>query len=134
MSVKQSTRPAIGIEVRSIESLFAEFHAEPVSERPLSESARIYMLDPIAISTTLERLTDDVIIAGIAQGIVVVGWVALWPPAQRFAIDVIPHRFERGSYARLAELEIRFVWEDGNARRTNGEADREPNSNAEGSD
>lgn len=178
MSREQTDPQVIEIGVRSIDALFAEFHAEPISERPLSDSARLYVLDlyesvpepgpealivraparersqtdeqavraalradfrahsgryrdaarfsrrdwlsawigiaillgSIAISTTLERLTDDVIVAGIAQGIVVVGWVALWPPAQRFANDVIPHRFERRSYAGLAQLEIRFEW------------------------
>jgi hypothetical protein len=171
---------AIEIAVPSINALFAEFHAEPISERPLSENARWYLLDlcesvadpgpemliirvpasersrtdeqavktalradflahtgsylkaarlshrerlsafigiailllSIAISTTLERLTGNVIVAGIAQGIVVLGWVALWAPAQRFAIDLIPHRFERRSYARLAQLEIRVEYEE----------------------
>jgi hypothetical protein len=53
-----------------------------------------------------------VIVAGIAQGIVVLGWVALWAPAQRFAIDVIPYRFERRSYARRARLEIRVEYDE----------------------
>ncbi|MBV9003717.1 MAG: hypothetical protein JO181_03600 [Solirubrobacterales bacterium] len=171
---------AIEIRVSSIDALFAEFHAEAISERPLSDAARLYLLDlwegahnpkpqalvirapagershtdehavkeavradfldhsgpyhkaahfshrerlaasigiailliSIAISTTLERLTGDVIVAGLAQGIVVIGWVALWVPAQRFAVDFVPHRFERRSYARLAQLEIRFEWEE----------------------
>ena len=41
------------------------------------------LLISIVVSTTLERLTGNVIVAGIAQGIVVLGWVALWAPAQR---------------------------------------------------
>jgi hypothetical protein len=40
------------------------------------------------------------------------GWAALWAPAQRFAIDLIPHRFERRAYARLAQLEIRVEHEE----------------------
>ncbi len=168
------------MRVSSVDALFAEFHAETISERPLSDGARLYVLDlwesagepkpealvirapvgersrtdehavkeavrgdfldhsgpfhkaahfshrerlaasigiailliSIAISTTLEQLTGNVIVAGLAQGIVVIGWVALWVPAQRFAVDLVPHRFERRSYARLAQLEIRFEWEE----------------------
>lgn len=190
MSGSQVGPRVIQIGVRSIDALFAEFHAEPISQRPLSEAARLYLLDlyesavesepealiirapasershtdeeavktalradfvansgpyrkaarfshrewlsawigitmllvSIAISTTLERLTDDVIVAGISQGIVVLGWVALWAPAQRFAIDLIPHRFERRSYARLAQLEIRFEWEQDEVSPPNAEA------------
>jgi len=70
------------------------------------------LLISIVVSTTLERLTGNVIVAGIAQGIVVLGWVALWAPAQRFAIGLIPHRFERRSYARLAQLNIRVEYEE----------------------
>jgi hypothetical protein len=44
---------------------------------------------------------------------VVIGWVALWDPAQRVAGDIVPHYFVRKRYAELAEIELRFVWHNG---------------------
>ena len=48
---------------------------------------------------------------------VVIGWVALWDPAQRVAGDIVPHYFLRKRYAEIAEVELRFAWYDapGNA-------------------
>jgi hypothetical protein len=52
-----------------------------------------------------------VLIVGISQGIVVIGWVALWDPAQRLFLDIIPHHFARKRYAELAQIEVRFAWQ-----------------------
>ncbi len=94
-------------------------YARPYREAvPLSHRARvgawvglITFLITIAISTTLDRLTDDVLIAGVSQGIVVVGWVALWAPVQHIVVDAIPHRLARKRCAELAEMPVRFVWD-----------------------
>jgi len=84
---------------------------------PLSRRDRIAALVGISIflltivvSTSLEQLTDDVFVAGISQGLVVIGWVALWVPAQRVVVDLVPHYFERSRYAELADIEVRLVW------------------------
>ena len=49
----------------------------------------------ILVSTAIDRASEDVVAEGISQGIVVVGWVALWPPAARFMTEVVPHFFNR---------------------------------------
>ena len=84
---------------------------------PLSRRDRIaalvgiaIFLLTIAVSTSLDQLTDDVFVAGISQGLVVIGWVALWVPAQRVVVDLVPHHFERSRYTELADIEVRFVW------------------------
>jgi hypothetical protein len=84
---------------------------------PLSRRDRIaalvgitIFLLTIAVSTSLDQLTDDVFVAGVSQGLVVIGWVALWVPAQRVVVDLVPHYFERSRYAELADIEVRFVW------------------------
>ncbi len=84
---------------------------------PLSRRDRIAALVGISIflltivvSTSLEQLTDDVFVAGLSQGLVVIGWVALWVPAQRVVVDLVPHYFERSRYAELADIEVRFIW------------------------
>jgi hypothetical protein len=87
--------------------------AEPLSRRDRIAAwvgLTIFLLT-IAISTSLDQLTSDVIVAGISQALVVVGWVALWVPAQRVAVDILPHYFERKRYAEFAELELRFGWQ-----------------------
>ncbi len=66
----------------------------------------------IVVSTLLEELSDAVLIIGISQAIVVVGWVALWPPAQTVVVDLIPHHFDRKRYAEFADVELRFVWQE----------------------
>jgi hypothetical protein len=71
----------------------------------------IFLLS-IAVGTSLDRITDNVFVAGISQGIVVVGWVALWAPAQRVVVDILPHHFARKRFAEFAEIEVRFAWED----------------------
>jgi hypothetical protein len=65
----------------------------------------------IAVSTSLDRISSDPLVAGVSQGIVVVGWVALWAPAQSVAVDILPHHFERKRYAELAQIELRFAWQ-----------------------
>ena len=86
--------------------------ADPLSRRDRIAAwvgTTIFVLT-IVVSTSLDRLTTDVLIAGVSQGIVVIGWVALWNPAERVVGDVIPHQFARKRYAEIAELELRFGW------------------------
>lgn len=88
--------------------------ANPVTRREriaVWAGIAIFLLT-IVVSTTLDRISTDVVVAGIAQGIVVIGWVALWDPAQRVAGDIVPHYFARKRYAELVEVEVRFVWQD----------------------
>lgn len=66
----------------------------------------------IAISTLIEKESSAVLVAGIGQAIVVVGWVALWPSAQDIVVDVLPHHFDRKRYAEFADIELRFVWQE----------------------
>lgn len=65
----------------------------------------------ILVSTGIDRVSEDVIAEGISQGIVLVGWVALWPPAARFLTEVVPHLFNRRRFAEFADIDVRFAWE-----------------------
>jgi hypothetical protein len=64
----------------------------------------------IVISTAIDRSSEDVLAEGISQGIILVGWVALWRPAERFMVEVVPHVFNRRRFAELKDIEVRFVW------------------------
>jgi hypothetical protein len=65
----------------------------------------------VGISSALDHLSDGgVVIDSISQAIIVVGWVAVWRPAERFVVEVMPHVFNRRRFAEFADIDIRFVW------------------------
>jgi hypothetical protein len=70
----------------------------------------LFWFATILVSTWIDRASDDVVAEGISQGVVVVGWVALWPPAARFMTEVAPHLFNRRRFAEFADISVRFVW------------------------
>ena len=72
----------------------------------------VVFLVSIFVSTFIEQESSAVLVAGIGQAIVVVGWVALWPSAQSVVVDLLPHHFDRKRYAEFADIELRFVWQE----------------------
>ena len=70
----------------------------------------LFLFLSIMVSTVLDRSSDDVITEGISQGILVVGWVALWRPAERFIVEVVPHFFNRRRIGEFAGIDVRFAW------------------------
>jgi hypothetical protein len=68
------------------------------------------LLACVMASTAMDRATDDVFVTGLSQGILLVGWVALWRPAERFVVEVVPHVFNRRRFAEFADIDVRFVW------------------------
>jgi hypothetical protein len=107
---------AVGVAVRA--DLLAHthrlHHANPLNrrERIAVWAGVVIFLITIAVSTVLDKASTAILVAGISQAIVVIGWVALWDPAQRVAGDIVPHYFLRKRYAEIAEIELRFVWHD----------------------
>lgn len=70
----------------------------------------VVMFGCIAVSAAIDRLSTNPIVEGISQGIVLVGWVALWAPAEHFVTEVLPHAVNRRRYAEFADVEVRFAW------------------------
>lgn len=64
----------------------------------------------IAASTAIDRVSEGVVAEGISQGLVLVGWVALWPPAERFVAEVAPHVFNRRRFGEFSGIDVRFIW------------------------
>jgi hypothetical protein len=84
---------------------------------PLSRQEKVAAWIGIAVllvcviaSTAMDQATDDLIVQGLSQGILLVGWVALWRPAERFVVEVVPHVFNRRRFAEFADIDVRFVW------------------------
>jgi hypothetical protein len=111
---------AVGVAVRADLGAHRRrlHHANPLNrrERIAVWAGVVIFLITIAVSTLLDEGGTGVLVAGISQAIVVIGWVALWDPAQRVAGDIVPHYFVRKRYAELAEIELRFVWHDAPGR------------------
>jgi hypothetical protein len=38
----------------------------------------------------------------------VIGWIALWGPAERVVAESIPHRFTRKRYRELTDVRVEF--------------------------
>jgi hypothetical protein len=83
----------------------------PRSQKVSMRVGLIFLFLSIAISTVLDQNSDDVIVQGISQAIVVAGWVALWAPAAYFALEVAPHAMNRRRFREFAEIPVRFVWD-----------------------
>jgi hypothetical protein len=84
---------------------------------PLSRQERVaawigvaVLLVCVVASTAIDQATDNVVIQGLSQGILLVGWVALWRPAERFVVEVMPHVLNRRRFAEFADIEVRFAW------------------------
>jgi hypothetical protein len=52
---------------------------------------------------------DEGLLDGISQGIVVLGWVALWRPAERY-VRAVSRRLNRGRYRELSRVPIEIEW------------------------
>ncbi len=104
-------REAIRSDFRSYTKPFR--HANPLTrhDRLAIWAGILIFLLTIAVSTILDRESTDVLVAGISQGIVVIGWVALWDPAARIVSESVPHHFTRKRYAELTEVELVFDWQ-----------------------
>jgi hypothetical protein len=61
------------------------------------------------VSTAMSQASNNVVVEGLSQGILLVGWVALWQPAARFVVEVVPHVFNRRRFAEFADIDVRFV-------------------------
>ena len=70
----------------------------------------LFLFLSIVVSTAIDRVSENVILEGISQGILVVGWVALWRPAERFIVEVVPHFFNRRRIGEFADIDVRFAW------------------------
>jgi hypothetical protein len=100
--IRRSLRAASG-PLRDVDPLSRQ-------EKVAARIGIVVLFLSIVISTAIDRVSEDVIVEGFAQGILVVGWVALWRPAERFVVEVVPHSFNRRRFAEFADLDVRFVW------------------------
>jgi hypothetical protein len=88
-------------------------HANPLNrhDRIAIWGGTVIFVITVVLSTVLDEGGPGVLVAGISQAIVVIGWVALWDPAARAVGESVPHWFTRKRYAELTEVDVEFRWQ-----------------------
>lgn len=80
------------------------------SERREALIAFSFLVVCLLASSLLDRATDDdALFVGVSQGLVVLGWVAMWQPAQQM-VQAVSLRLSKGRYEELARIPIAVSW------------------------
>lgn len=75
--------------------------------------AVVFLFTCIRASTWLDRQTDSVFYHAVAQGLTILGWVAMWRPVNIFLYDWWPLYNKMTKYAELKDVEIDFRYSNG---------------------
>jgi hypothetical protein len=80
------------------------------SELRQAQIAFVFLVVCLLASNLIDKLTEDVGLAdSVSQGVVVLGWVAMWGPADRFFRAVF-RRLSHKRFRELAEVPIEVTW------------------------
>lgn len=80
------------------------------SELRQAQIAFVFLVACLFASNMVDRATGDEGFAdSVSQGLVVLGWVAMWGPADRFFRAVV-RRLSHKRYMELASVPIEVVW------------------------
>jgi hypothetical protein len=86
------------------------FHVFTRGERREAEIAFLFLIVCLLASSLVDRATaNEALFIGISQGLVVLGWVAMWQPAQQ-VFEAVSRRLNHGRYRELSEVPIEIVW------------------------
>jgi hypothetical protein len=107
---EDAVRAAIHRSLRSASGPLRRIDPLPRQEKVAAWIGVAVLFVSLLVSTALDRVSEAVLVEGLSQGILVVGWVAIWGPAQRFIVEVAPHVFNRRRFAEFADIDVRFVW------------------------
>lgn len=86
-------------------------HVFTRSERREAFVAFMFLVACVLGATLVDQVTqDDAFFTSLSQGLVVLGWVAMWQPAQQ-VFTAISRRLSYERYRELSEvpIEVRFV-------------------------
>lgn len=80
------------------------------SELRQAQIAFVFLVGCLFASNIVDRVSGDEGLAdSISQGLVVLGWVAMWGPADRFFRAVV-RRLNHKRFRELAEVPIEVTW------------------------
>ena len=79
-------------------------------ERREAEVAFLFLVISLLASSLVDSVTaNDALFSGISQGLVVLGWVAMWQPAQQ-VFSAVSRRMSRSRYRELSQVPIEVAW------------------------
>jgi hypothetical protein len=86
------------------------FHVFTRGERREAEVAFAFLILCLLGSSAIDSVTrDDALFSGISQGLLVLGWVAMWQPAQQ-VFQAVSRWLSRGRYRELSQVPIEIEW------------------------
>ena len=101
---------AIRKDLRETSEESAKLRIYSHSELRQAQIAFAFLVACLFASNVVDQATsDDGLADSIAQGLVVVGWVALWGPADHL-FKAVMRRLNHKRYAELAEVPIAVSW------------------------
>jgi hypothetical protein len=107
---EDAVRTAIRTSLRSASGPLRRVDPLSRQEKVAARIGIAFLLACVLVSTAIDRVSEAVLVEGFAQGILVVGWVAIWRPAERFVVEVVPHVFNRRRFAEFADIDVHFAW------------------------
>jgi hypothetical protein len=86
------------------------FHVFTRGERREAAVAFVFLILCLLGSSLIDSVTrDDALFSGISQGLLVLGWVAMWQPAQQ-VFQAVSRWLSRGRYRELSQVPIEIEW------------------------
>jgi hypothetical protein len=86
------------------------FHVFTRGERREAAVAFVFLILCLLGSSLIDSVTrNDALFSGISQGLLVLGWVAMWQPAQQ-VFQAVSRWLSRGRYRELSQVTIEIEW------------------------
>jgi hypothetical protein len=108
---ERGVRAAIGADLDAASGPLSDVDPLSRSDRIAASIGVVTLFVCIVVSTALDNASENVFVQGVSQGVLLLGWVALWDPAARLVTETMPHFFNRRRFAEFAGIEVRFSWE-----------------------
>lgn len=104
-------RAAIGADLKLASGRLRDVDPLTRSEQIAAWIGIVLLFVCVIISTWIDQQTDEIVLQGVSQAILLLGWVALWDPGARLVTETMPHFFNRRRFAEFADIEVRFSWD-----------------------
>jgi hypothetical protein len=106
----ESVEAAIRNDFETMYEQSTRFQVFTRSQRREAAVAFLFLIACLFASTLVDRVTEnDAFFTSVSQGLVVLGWVAMWQPAQQ-VFQAVSRQLSRGRYRELSEVPIEISW------------------------
>jgi len=85
-------------------------HVFTRGERREAEVAFMFLVVCLLASSLFDKVTaNEALFTSVSQGLVVLGWVAMWQPAQQ-VFHAVSRRLSRSRYRELSQVPVEIAW------------------------